>query len=55
MVYFADLYCLVQKDGVENIKKSLHEYFPKGIDFRYGGQHEMDKVQYQINERPRKN
>lgn len=53
-VYFADPYCPGQKGGVENINKIFREYFPKGTDFRDVRQHEMDKVQYQINERPRK-
>ena len=53
-VYFADPYCSGQKGGVENINKIFREYYPKGTDFREIEQKEMDKVQYQINERPRK-
>ena len=54
IVYFADPYCSGQKGGVENINKIFREFFPKGTDFRCIGQKELDKVQYQINERPRK-
>lgn len=54
IVYFADPYCSGQKGGVENINKIFREFFPKGTDFRFIEQKELDKVQYQINERPRK-
>ena len=54
IVYFADPYCSGQKGGVENINKIFREFFPKGTDFRCIEQKELDKVQYQINERPRK-
>lgn len=53
-VYFADPYCSGQKGGVENINKILREYFPKGTDFREVDQKELNLVQYQINDRPRK-
>lgn len=53
-VYFADPYCSGQKGAVENANKILREYFPKGTDFRYVTQEELNKVQYQINDRPRK-
>jgi len=53
-VYFADPYCPGQKGGVENINKIFREYYPKGTDFTDVEQKEMDRVQYQINERPRK-
>jgi len=53
-VYFADPYCSGQKGAVENANKILREYFPKGTDFRKVTQEELDEVQYQINERPRK-
>lgn len=53
-VYFADPYCSGQKGGVENINKIFWEYIPKGTDFREVEQKEIDHVQYQINERPRK-
>ena len=53
-VYFADPYCSGQKGAVENANKILREYFPKGTDFRKVTQEELDNVQYQINERPRK-
>ncbi|MDE5876234.1 MAG: IS30 family transposase [Muribaculaceae bacterium] len=53
-VYFADPYCSGQKGDVENINKIFREYYPKGTDFREIEQLEMNKVQYQINERPRK-
>lgn len=53
-VYFADPYCSGQKGAVENANKILREYFPKGTDFRDISQAELDKAQYEINERPRK-
>ncbi len=53
-VYFADPYCSGQKGGVENINKIFREYFPKGTDFRESDQKDLNRVQYQINERPRK-
>lgn len=54
VVYFADPYCSGQKGGVENINKIFRGYYPKGTDFRKVTQEEMNQVQYQINERPRK-
>lgn len=53
-VYFADPYCSGQKGAVENMNKILREFFPKGTDFREVTQQELDRVQYLINERPRK-
>lgn len=53
-VYFADPYCSGQKGAIENMNKILREFFPKGTDFRGVSQAQIDRVQYQINERPRK-
>ena len=53
-VYFADPYCSGQKGAVENANKIFREYFPKGTDFRHVTQDELNRVQYHINERPRK-
>lgn len=53
-VYFADPYCSGQKGAIENMNKILREFFPKGTDFRVVTQAQLDRVQYQINERPRK-
>ena len=53
-VYFADPYCSGQKGAVENANKIFREFFPKGTDFRKVTQPELSKVQYQINDRPRK-
>ncbi len=53
-VYFADPYCSGQKGAVENANKILREFFPKGTDFRNVTQRQLDFVQYQINDRPRK-
>lgn len=53
-VYFADPYCSGQKGAIENMNKILREFFPKGTDFRVVSQAQLDRVQYQINERPRK-
>lgn len=54
VVYFADPYCSGQKGAVENANKIFREYFPKGTDFRLVTQEELNKVQYLINDRPRK-
>lgn len=48
-VYFADPYC-----AIENMNKILREFFPKGTDFRLVTQEQLNRAQYQINERPRK-
>lgn len=53
-VYFAGPYCSGQKGAVENANKISREFFPKGTDFRMITQEQLNKVQYQINERPRK-
>lgn len=53
-VYFADPYCSGQKGAIENMNKILREFFPKRTDFRVVSQDQLDRVQYQINERPRK-
>lgn len=53
-VYFADPYCSGQKGAIENMNKILREFFPKRTDFRVVSQAQLDRVQYQINERPRK-
>lgn len=54
VVYFADPYCSGQKGAVENANKILREFFPKGTDFNQVTQAELNKAQYQINDRPRK-
>ncbi|MDE7342722.1 MAG: IS30 family transposase [Muribaculaceae bacterium] len=53
-VYFADPYCSGQKGAIENMNKILREFFPKGTDFRVVTQEQLNRVQYQINDRPRK-
>ena len=53
-VYFADPYCSGQKGAIENANKILREYFPKGTDFRPVTQAQLNRAQYQTNERPRK-
>ena len=53
-VFFADPYCSGQKGAVENANKIFREFFPKGTDFNLFTQKQLDNVQYQINERPRK-
>lgn len=53
-IFFADPYCSGQKGAVENANKIFREFFPKGTDFNLFTQKQLDKVQYQINERPRK-
>ena len=53
-VDFADPYCSGQKGAIENANKILREYFPKGTDFRPVTQAQLNRAQYQTNERPRK-
>lgn len=53
-VFFADPYCSGQKGAIENANKLLREFFPKGTDFRFVPQHELDRAQALINARPRK-
>ena len=55
LVYFADPYCSGQKGAVDIANNILREFYPKGTNFRLVSQSELDKVQYLINERPRKN
>ena len=38
----------------ENANKIFREFFPKGTDFRKISQQELNKVQYLINDRPKK-
>ena len=52
-VYFTDPYCSWQKGAIENMNKLLRQYFPKGTDFNLVSQHELDKIQYKLNRRPR--
>ena len=53
-VYFAAPYCSGQKGAIENMNKILREFFPKGTDFRLVTQEQLNRVQYLINDRPRK-
>lgn len=53
-IYFADPYCSGQKGAIENANKIFREFFPKGTDFRKVSQQELNKVQYLINDRPKK-
>lgn len=54
IVCFADPYCSGQKGAIENMNKILREFFPKGTDFRLVTKEQLNRAQYQINERPRK-
>lgn len=53
-VYFADPFYSGQKGAVENANKLLRQYFPKGTDFRLVDQAELDRIQANINSRPRR-
>lgn len=52
-VYFADPFCSGQKGAVEYANKLFRQYFPKGTDFRYVEQAELNRIQSKINRRPR--
>jgi len=53
-VYFADSYSSWQKGAIENANKLIHQYFPKGTDFRTVTDRQVQDVISKINRRPRK-
>ena len=52
-VYFADSYSSWQKGAIENANKLIRQYFPKGTDFRYVTDEQVQEVIAKINRRPR--
>ena len=53
-VYFTDTYSSWQKGTVENANKLVRQYFPKGTNFDDIDCQTINKVQKNINNRPRK-
>lgn len=52
--FFCKAYSSWQKGSVENANKLLRRFFPKGTDFRFIQQTEIDDAVKLINEKPRK-
>jgi len=52
--FFCEPYSSWQKGGVENGNKLIRIFFPKGTDFRFVTQEEVDRAITIINEKPRK-
>ena len=53
-VYFADPYCAWQRGTNENTNGLIRQFFPKGTDLARIPEHRFTKVQYLLNNRPRK-
>jgi len=52
--FFCRPYASWQKGSIENANKLLRKFFPKGTDFRFVKQKEVDYAVKLINEKPRK-
>jgi IS30 family transposase len=52
--FFCRPYASWQKGSIENANKLLRRFFPKGTDFRFVKQKEVDYATKLINEKPRK-
>lgn len=52
--FFCRPYASWQKGSVENANKMVRRYFPKGTDFRFVNQQEIDRVVSIINNKPRR-
>lgn len=52
--FFCRAYASWQKGSVENANKMVRRYFPKGTDFRFVTEQELDQVVSVINAKPRK-
>jgi IS30 family transposase len=52
--FFCEAYSSWQKGSIENSNKLIRIFFPKGTDFRFVTQTEVDQAVKLINEKPRK-
>src|SRR3989338_6824747 len=52
--FFCEPYSSWQKGGIENANKLIRVFFPKGTDFRFVTQREVDEAVKIKNEKPRK-
>lgn len=52
--FFCEPYSSWQKGSIENANKLIRVFFPKGTDFRFVTQKEVDRAIHTINEKPRK-
>jgi transposase, IS30 family len=52
--FFCEAYSSWQKGSIENANKLIRIFFPKGTDFRFVTQTEVDRAVKLINEKPRK-
>ena len=52
--FFCEPYSSWQKGSIENANKLIRIFFPKGTDFRFVTQQEVDRAINTINEKPRK-
>lgn len=53
-VYFCHPSSPWERDTNENTNLLLRDYFPKGTDFNTISRKELKRIQYELNERPRK-
>lgn len=52
--YFADPYSAYQRGGNENANLWIRYYFPKGTDFSKVNEEEIQDIEWELNNRPRK-
>lgn len=52
--FFCEPYSSYQKGSIENSNKLIRIFFPKGTDFRFVTQTEVDRAIKLINEKPRR-
>lgn len=53
-VYFADPYSAWQRGSNENLNGLIRQYYPKGTDFFRVASRDVQRVEQQLNERPRR-